>query len=892
MLTPEKNWQTRGLLPLSLVLPMYLLANVAPMAAQQVTGTPGSPSATTTIEGKQIPAPPPKFGGVIKPSAKDSTPWWPPRVVPPKDAPNVLLIMTDDQGYGVSGTFGGVIPTPALDRIANAGLRYIQFHSTALCSPTRAALITGRNHHSVGSGVIGELSTGYPGYDSIIGPENATIGTILRDNGYATSWFGKNHNTPNFQYSVAGPYDQWPSGMGFDYFYGFMGGETDQWTPYLFRDHTQISPYVGREDYNLTTDLADEAIKHLRDLNAAAPDKPFFLYYVPGGTHSPHQPKKEWIEKYKGKFDMGYEKLRDQIFANQKRLGVIPANAQLTPWPDEIPKWDSLSEVEKKLYAHQAEVFAAYAAYTDYEIGRVIQEVQDQGKLNNTLIIYIDGDNGTSPEGTLSGAFNQLTAYNGILKAPEALQLAHYEQWGSDKTYPHMSVGWSWAFDTPFKWTKQVASHFGGTRQGLAISWPGHIADVGAIRTQFHHVIDIVPTILEAAGIQAPVTVNGITQRPIEGVSMVYTFNKSNADAPSKRSTQYFEMAGNRAIYHDGWIAATTPFAPPWDLATGKLPDVTTGYQWELYNITEDYSEYNNLASKNPDKLKELQALFQTEAEKYNVFPLDNTAFSRLLTPRPSAVAGRTEFTYTGENSGIPLGNAPSLLDKDYKITAEVTIPEGGGEGMIATLGGRFGGYGLFLSKSNNWWLRSSLVKVIVWGLFVLGLIIALIGRMNRPTGWGTRFGYLLMLIAPLWLIAGSVTGIANIGRGRPVFVYNLLDLERFRWSGSSLSPGKHTIVFDFKYDGPGPGKGGTGVLSVDGKEADRKTMAHTIPLLMTIDETFDIGVDTRSAVDFSYDPPFRFNGTIDKLTYNLGPEQLSAEDKADAQKKLAAAKD
>jgi arylsulfatase A-like enzyme len=860
--------------------------------AQQTTGQPGSPSATTTIEGKQIPVPPSKFGGVIKPSAKDSTPWWPARVVPPKGAPNVLLIMTDDQGYGVAGTFGGVIPTPALDRIASAGLRYIQFHSTALCSPTRAALITGRNHHSVGSGVIGELSTGYPGYDSIIGPENATIGTILRDNGYATSWFGKNHNTPNFQYSVAGPYDQWPSGMGFEYFYGFMGGETDQWTPYLFRDHTQITPYVGRDDYNLTTDLADEAIKHLRDLNAAAPDKPFFLYYVPGGTHSPHQPKKEWIEKYKGKFDMGYEKLRDQIFANQKRLGVIPANAQLTPWPDEIPKWDSLSVLQKKLYARQAEVFAAYAAYTDYEIGRVIQEVQDQGKLDNTLVIYIDGDNGTSPEGTLSGAFNQLTAYNGILKAPEALQLAHYDEWGSDKTYPHMSVGWSWAFDTPFKWTKQVASHFGGTRQGLAISWPGHITDPGSIRTQFHHVIDIVPTILEAAGIPAPVTVNGITQRPIEGVSMLYTFSKANADAPSTRTTQYFEMAGNRAIYHDGWIAATTPFAPPWDLATGTLPDVTTGYKWELYNINEDYSENNNLADKFPDKLKDLQALFQTEAAKYNVFPLDNTAFSRLLTPRPSAVAGRTVFTYTGVSSGIPLGNAPSILDKDYKITAEVTIPDGGGEGMIATLGGRFGGYALFLSKSNNWWLRSWLVKAIVWGLFVLGLIIVLIGRMNRPTGWGTRFGYLLMLIAPLWLIAGLLTGVANIGRGRPVFVYNLLDLERFRWSGPTLSAGKHTIVFDFKYDGPGPGKGGIGVLSVDGQEADRRTLVHTVPLMMTIDETFDIGVDTRTAVDFSYDPPFAFNGTIDKLTYNLGPEQLSADDKADAEKKLAAAKD
>ena len=810
---------------------------VAPSAqAQQINGTPGNPSSTVTIDGKQIPAPPLKFGGVIKESALDSKPYWPPRVVPPKGAPNILLIMTDDQGYGVSGTFGGVIPTPALDRVAKAGLRYTQFHSTALCSPTRAALITGRNHHSVGSGVIGELSTGYPGYDSIIGLENASIGSILKDNGYSTSWFGKNHNTPTYQYSVAGPYDQWPSGMGFEYFYGFMGGETDQWTPYLFRDHTQIFPFVGKPDYNLTTDLADEAIKHMRDLNASAPDKPFFLYYVPGGTHSPHQPKPEWIAKFKGKFDMGYEKLRDEIFANQKRLGVIPADAQLTPWPNEIPKWDSLSLLEKKLFERQAEVFAGYAAYTDNEINRVIQEVADLGKLDNTLIIYICGDNGTSPEGTLYGAFNQLTAYNGILKAPEALQMLHYENWGSDKTYPHMAVGWAWAFDTPFKWTKQVASHFGGTRQGLAISWPGHIKDVGGIRTQFHHVIDIVPTILEATGIKAPETVNGITQRPIEGVSMAYTF--ADAKAPSTRTTQYFEMAGNRGIYNDGWMANTTPFAPPWDLATGKLPDVVNGYKWELYHITEDFTQNNDLADKNPDKLKEMQALFLTEAAKYNVLPLDNTAFVRLQTPRPSAVAGKTEFTYTGENAGIPLGNAPDVLDKDFTITAEITVPKGGAEGMIVTLGGRFGGYGFFLQK------------------------------------------------------------------GKPVFVYNLLDLERFRWEGGiggkigedffgrALPPGKHTLVFDFKYDGPGPGKSGTGVLTVDGKELAKKKLEHTIPLMMTIDETFDVGIDTRTGVDDSYKLPFKFTGTIDKLTFKLGPSQLAEADKKAQEAAYAKAND
>ena len=654
--------------------------------AQQVTGQLGSPNATTTLKGNELPPPPPKFGGVINESYVNSTPWWPPTVVPPKGAPNVLLIMTDDQGYGVAGTFGGVIPTPALDRIAKMGLRYTQFHSTALCSPTRAALITGRNHHAVGYGVIGELSTGYPGYDSIIGPQNATIGEILKENGYSTSWFGKDHNTPVYQYSVVGPFDQWPSGMGFQYFYGFMGGETDQWKPYLFRDHTQVFPWIGHPGYNLTTDLADDAIQHMRQMNAAAPDQPFFIYYVPGGTHSPHQPTPEWIRKISAMhlFDQGYEKLRDTIFANQKRLGVIPSNTMLTPWPDgqaayggaKLPRWDSLTYLQKKLYIREADVFAAYVAYTDNEIGRVIQEVQDEGKLDNTLIIYIVGDNGTSAEGTTEGTFNTVTAYNGILHLPIAAQLLHYNDWGSDKTYPHMAVQWSWAFDTPFKWTKQIASHFGGTRQPLAIAWPGHISDPGGIRWQFHHVIDIVPTILEAAGIPAPQIVNGIQQTPIEGVSMMYTFDKANANAPSRRQTQYFELNGNRAIYHDGWIASTTPPIAPWLLANTGLPDLVNGYKWELYNITEDFSQYNNLAAKYPEKLKELQALFMTEAAKNNVFPMDNRAFARMLTPRPSAVAGKTVFTYSGEVSGTPSGNAPSILDRSYTITAEITVPK------------------------------------------------------------------------------------------------------------------------------------------------------------------------------------------------------------------------
>ena len=794
--------------------------------AQQITGVLGSPSATTTIPGNQLPPPSPKFGGVINESAKDSKPWWPPRVVPPKGAPNVLLIMTDDQGYGVSSTFGGVIPTPALDRIAAAGLRYTQFHSTALCSPTRAALITGRNHHEVGFGVITELSTGFPGYDSYFGPEHATVGTILRDNGYSTSWFGKNHNTPAFQYSAAGPFDQWPSGMGFEYFYGFMGGETDQWTPYLFRDHTQIFPWTDKPDYNLITDMADEAIDYLRKLDAVAPDKPFFLYYVPGGSHSPHQPKKEWIDKFKGKFDTGWNAMRDEIFANQKRLGVIPANAQLTPWPDELPTWESRTADEKKLFARQAEVFAGYTAYTDHEIGRVIQQVEDMGKLDNTLIIYICGDNGTSPEGTLLGTPNQMTAYNGILDVPVGAQLEFYDSWGSSATYPHMAVAWSWAFDTPFKWTKQIASHFGGTRQGLAISWPARIKDAGGVRSQFHHIIDIVPTILDAAGLKAPDTVDGIRQKPIEGVSMAYTLDKAHADAPTTHKTQYFEMVANRGIYHDGWYANTVPPVPPWVL-NAPMPDVDH-YKWELYNLAEDYSQYNDLAAKMPEKLKEMQALFLQEAKKYNVLPLDNSQFARAIAPRPSATAGQNVFTYSGVMAGIPLSDAPSILNRSFTITAEVEVPDNGGDGMIVTAGGRFGGYGLYLVK------------------------------------------------------------------GKPVFTYNLLLLLLPRWAGEKpLTAGKHTIVFDFKYDGPGVAKGGTGVLKVDGDEVASLALPKTIPFLLPPDETFDVGMDLRTGVnDQDYQPPFRFNGTIHKVTFNLGKVELTMDEHRRFQEANAIARD
>ena len=816
-----------------------LLGNGATLA-QQVTGVPGAAGTTTTLDGKQLPPPDPKFGGEIKQKASESKEWWAPRVVPPKTAPNVLLIMTDDVGFGAPGTFGGVVPTPAMDRVAKSGVRYTNFHSTSLCSPSRAALITGRNHHVAGTGVVGEIATGFPGYNSIIRKENGTVGTILKENGYATSWFGKNHNTPSFQSTQAGPFDQWPAGLGFEYFYGFVGGDASQWQPNLYRNTTAIYPFEGKPGWNLTTAMADEAIQYMKQNKAIAPDKPFLLYYAPGGTHAPHHPTPEWIKKIGDMhlFDAGWNKLRETIFANQKKLGIMPANAQLTPWPKELPQWDSLSVLEKKLFVKQADVYGAYLAYTDHEIGRVIQAVEDLGQLDNTLIIYISGDNGASPEGMLNGTPNEFTTFNGVA-VPVKAQFLWYEFWGSDRTFPHFAAPWAWAMDTPFKWTKQVASHFGGTSQGVAMSWPGHITDAGAIRRQFHHLIDITPTILEAAGISAPETLNGIKQRAMDGVSMAYTWDKANASAPSRRPTQYFEMLGNRAIYNDGWVAATTPATLPWELSSGTPPDVITGYKWELYNVAEDPTESTDLAAKMPEKLKQLQDVFYAEAQKHDVLPLDNSSLARWNSARPNLTAGRTVFTYSGVLTGVPNSGAPSILNKSYTITAEVTIPKGGAEGVIVTDGGRFGGYALLLSK-----------------------------------------------------------GVGGVRSGKPVFVYNLLNLKRTTWAGPELGAGKHTIVFDYKVDGPGLGKGGTGVLSVDGKEVARNTMKNSTPITFPEDETFDVGQDTRTGVallEYRYDPPFKFTGTIDKLSFDLQPVQLTKEEQKQAPARahaLARAKD
>ena len=815
----------------AIVTVLALIVSVAfvPAAvAQETTGKPGSPSATTTISGKQLPAPQPKFGGVIKDDALQSTSWWAPRIVPPADAPNILLIMTDDAGFGVPSTSGGVIPTPTMDSIAKNGLLYNNIHSTALCSPTRAALITGRNHHSAGFGVISEQSTGFPGYNSIIPEDKATIGRILLDNGYATSWFGKDHNTPAFAASSVGPFDKWPTGMGFEYFYGFVGGDANQWQPNLFRNTTQIFPFAGKPGWNLITGMADEAIDYLNRMNQTDPSKKFFLHYVPGASHAPHHPTQEWVDKIHAMhlFDEGYNKLREQIFENQKKLGVIPADTQLEPWPTTVLKnWDDLTPDAQKLFIKQAEVFAAYVAYNDHEIGRILQTIDDMGKLDNTLIIYINGDNGTSAEGGPLGTPNEVAFFNGLNEIPVDVQMKWYDVWGTEETYNHMSAGWSWAFDTPFTWFKQNASKLGGVRQSMAIQWPTHIKDKGGLREQFMHVIDVVPTILEVTGIPAPESVDGIMQAPIEGTSFAYTFDGANAKAPTRHTTQYFEMMGQWALYHEGWLLSTKVNRAPWEAFGKANPDPLNNQVLELYDLDTDFSQSHNIAAENPDKVKEMKKLFIEEAKKYEVFPMDASVAARIVAPRPNITAGRTEFVYTYPMIGLPQGDSPSILNSSYTFTADLDVPEGGAEGMIVTSGGRFGGYGFYLLE------------------------------------------------------------------GKPVFLWNMVDLNRIKWEGPTLTPGKHTVEFDFKYEGLGAGtlaynnmsglaQPGTGTLKVDGTVVDTKKMEKTLPMILQWDESFDVGSDTLTGVnDADYMPPFTLTAKLGKLTLKVDRPQLSPAD-------------
>jgi len=777
-----------------------------------------------------LPRPEQPFGGKIGRTTKDSVKDFPKMLEAPKGAPNILVILTDDVGFGASSTFGGPIPTPTMDRLAKEGLRYNNFHTTALCSPTRAALLSGRNHHSASTGVISELATGFPGYNSLMSKSAGTFAEILKQNGYNTSWYGKNHNVPDWMTSQAGPFNLWPTGLGFEYFYGFIGGDTSQWNPALFEGTKPIEPALEAKNYFFDKDMADHTINWLRMQQATAPGKPFLAYYATGTAHAPHHAPKEWIAKFKGQFDQGWDKVREETFARQKTLGVIPVDTKLTERSAGIPAWDSLNADQKRVFAHMMEVYAGALSHADHQMGRILETIKAQGELDNTLIIYIQGDNGASGEGGMQGLLNEMTVFNGI---PEDMKevLRRMNELGGPTTFNHYPVGWAHAMDTPFQWTKQIASHFGGTRNGMVISWPARIKDKGGLRTQFHHVIDIMPTILEAAGVDAPTSINGVVQKPIEGTSLVYTFD--DAKMPSKHTTQYFEMFGNRAIYHDGWVAATTPGVAPWDSAAevqGRLPAVLD-YKWELYKVNEDFSEANDLASKEAAKLKELQDLFWTEAEKYNVLPIENSRIDRFdVNLRPSLTRGRDEFTYFPGLVRIPEGAAPDLKNKSYQIKAEVEIPKAGAEGMLITHGGRFSGYGLFVLK------------------------------------------------------------------GKPVFHYNLAGVAHYNIAGKDkLAPGKHTILFDFKYDGGGLGKGGKGTLQVDGKTVAAGRIERTLAFRLSLDETLDCGEDTGTPVVETYHVPFKFTGVLTKVVIELGKSGLTASDEKGleiANKKLAGVRD
>jgi arylsulfatase A-like enzyme len=628
---------------------------------------------------------------------KDSKPGTIALAKAPSGAPNVLIILIDDSGFGQWGTFGGQVPTPSLDRLAKMGLRYTRFHTTALCSPTRAALLTGRNHHSAGTGVITEMGDGYPGYSGQIPKSASMFAEVLRQGGYSTAFIGKNHNIADWETSISGPFDRWPSLQGFDYFYGFVGGEMDQWQPVLYRGTTPVAMETpkGKEgNYTLNDSLADDTIRYIHQEKSATPDRPFFIYYAPGATHAPHHVPKEWIDKFRGQFNQGWDKYREETYQRQLKLGVIAPDTKLTPRPKEIPAWDSLSSDEQRVAARLMEVFAAYTAQTDYEVGRVLDALEEVGQLHNTLVFWEIGDNGASMEGTLSGCFNELATLQGI---PEdtAFLIQHIDELGSAKASNHIPVGWAWAVNAPFRWGKQVASHLGGTRNPLVIAWPDRIKDAGGIRTQFHHVIDISPTILEAAHLSQPVEVNGVKQKPIEGVSMVYSFD--DPKATGTRHIQYFEMLGNRALYKDGWIATARHGRLPWVTMGGSTGDFDHD-TWELYNLADDFSEANDVSAKYPQKLKELQDSFWVEAKKYNVLPLDDR-FAERGDPslRPSLIAGRTDFTYYPGATRIPEPSAANTKNRSHTITATIDVPQGGADGVLVAEGGAAGGYTLYI---------------------------------------------------------------------------------------------------------------------------------------------------------------------------------------------------
>jgi arylsulfatase A-like enzyme len=782
---------------------LAMLAGTGKVSAQSQTSAP--PPATT------VPPPPPaqslprpdfRFKGQVGRTFQDSDPPTFPQILrPPKGAPNVLLIILDDVGFGQFSAFGGGVPSPNMEKLAAQGLRYTRFHTTALCSPTRAALITGRDHHMAATGVITELATGYDGYTGIIPKSAGTVAEILKESGYATAWIGKNHNTPAWETSELGPFDHWPSGLGFDYFYGFNSGDTSQFEPVLFENHNRVARSPD-PNYHISHDLADHAIAWVQREKEIDPDRPFFLYIAPSATHAPHMAPKEWIAKFQGQFDMGWDRYREMTLERQKKLGVVPPDTKLTPRPESLPAWDSLNGDQKHLYAHMMEIFAGFGAQIDYEIGRVLDAVSALPDADDTLIFYIIGDNGSSAEGGLEGETNEIASFNGVFETWQS-NLKHIDELGGPKYYNHFPAAWAWAMDTPFQWTKQVASHFGGTRNPMIISWPAKITDKGGVRTQFHHVMDVMPTILEAANIQPPDVLDGIPQKPIEGVSMMYTLN--DATAPDRRRQQIFELVSNRAMYQNGWMASSLAFVPWEAIRTGYDPDKA---KWELYNLEEDFSQADDRAAQNPEKLKELVDLWWAQAARENILPLDWRAIERLsdqITGRPSLTTGRKIFVYDTPLVALPEGSAPDLKNKSFTITAEAEIPADGADGMIFTQGGITAGWGFYLQK------------------------------------------------------------------GKLVGIHNYIGLERYRFvSAENVPTGKVTLTFDFKYDGGGMGKGGTITLLANGKKIGEGRVEKTAGYKYSLYEGQDIGQDSGSPVDFTYTPPFIFTGQLHRVTVEL----------------------
>jgi len=694
-----------------------LLARAA--AAQQETGVRGSPEATTTYRGETegesapsgeaaldrtvLPIPEPKQPVYTELDARNVKP--PPRseVKAPAGAPNVVIVLIDDLGFGQPSTFGGGVSMPTLDRLAAGGLRYNQFHTTALCSPTRVALKYGRNHHSANAGCVMEIATAFPGNQGRIPNSVAPLAEMLRLNGYSTAAFGKWHETAPWEVSVSGPFDRWPTRQGFDKFYGFIGGETNQWAPLIYDGTMKVEP-PRDPNYHFTTDMTNQAVAWVKAQQSLTPDKPFLVYFAPGATHAPHHVPKEWIEKYKGKFDQGWDKYREETLSRQIKLGVVPPGTKLAPRPQAIKDWDLLSPDEKRVFIRQMEVFAAFGEHTDHEIGRLVRAIEDMDEMDNTMFIYIAGDNGPSAEGSMTGLFNEVSFFNGV---PEKLEdvLQYIDRWGDPTTYPHYAVGWAQAGSTPFAWTKQIASNYGGTRNGMVIHWPKGIQAKGEQRSQWHHVVDIAPTVLEAAGLPFPKMVNGTEQKPFEGVSLMYTFH--DAKAKDRHLTQYFEIGGNRAIYQEGWLAGTVHRAP-WERQPYTTLDNDT---WELYDTRHDFSLANDLAATNPSKLAEMQALFMKEAEKYNVLPIDDRGIERFnpaIAGRPDLMGGRTSLTVYEGMTGMMENAFINVKNRSHTITAEVEVPSGGANGVVLAQAGRFAGWSLYFKDGkpayvHNW---------------------------------------------------------------------------------------------------------------------------------------------------------------------------------------------